>query len=613
MNFYQSAQRLLSRPLFSYVTIFLLQLKVVWRIWDFKDLSSGDTSSYFQDAHYWFDQFLVNIVWSPLYTSFYGSLLHVFSNIYAASIIHRLIIVFAASTLVLAVMRRLLPCGIAWLVTAWWVILPINFDTLYEIHLFSLLPLLCACLLILHRPSSWMRGWAVAALIASSVLVRNELAVVAVITTGICIIWEAFSLKQEGGKAKLKKYWFSYGVPSALALLSILFFYNRSRYKFPEISLIARDKHVLNICQVYAFGYQQRHPEWTYSPWTECTDLMQKTFGQPMPSAAQALMANPAAFLEHAWWNVSLTLNGIQVSLFNASSGKINPDYIPTQLNVNWVIFPSFLIATTLIVGLTFLCRERQYWWDSWLQERVLGWSILLSNAFVTCFLVIPTQRPRPSYMFGFAVLLMAAVGMSLLILFHRWAILKKLQGVIPIVAIALLVIVPPHYKNSERRLLDLYSRFQPFQSILARNTTVLLTREYSFELCSYLMQKGACQPLSYADKKVFADITASTPLEVVLEKQKVNLFYADANLIAKLRSDPNIRNFPANLYSAGWKLIGNQSGGNSQWMLFQNLKNYTSHQVTTSTKAAEDYCLKGLTKDISKALSVPDCIDIAK
>ena len=33
---------------------------------------------------------------------------------------------------------------LAWLLAAWWAVLPVNFDTLYEVHLFALLPVLAA-------------------------------------------------------------------------------------------------------------------------------------------------------------------------------------------------------------------------------------------------------------------------------------------------------------------------------------------------------------------------------------------------------------------------------------------------------------------------------------
>src|SRR5262249_32653475 len=96
-------------PWFAYGVLALLQLRIVWGIWNFRDLSSGDTSGYFLAAFRWFSAGKVGIVWSGLYTMYYGSLMVVTRDPYAVTILHRLVIVFAASLLVLAVFRRLLP------------------------------------------------------------------------------------------------------------------------------------------------------------------------------------------------------------------------------------------------------------------------------------------------------------------------------------------------------------------------------------------------------------------------------------------------------------------------------------------------------------------------
>ena len=118
-------------PLFSYVTIFLLQLKIVWGMWHHRDLTAGDTASYFVAAYGWLRVGMVPIAWSPLYTSFYGSLQAVSSDAFFTTLSHRLIVVLVLAIVVLALMRKLLPPDIAWFATAWWVAMPINFESLY--------------------------------------------------------------------------------------------------------------------------------------------------------------------------------------------------------------------------------------------------------------------------------------------------------------------------------------------------------------------------------------------------------------------------------------------------------------------------------------------------
>lgn len=575
MKYLQTLQWLPNNSWFSYLTLILLQLKVVWRMWEYKDLTTGDTSSYFLDAYTWFNDGLINIIWSPLYTAFYGTLLHFSTDAYVVTILHRLIIIFVSTIMVLALMRQLLPNELAWLISAWWAVLPINFNTLYEVHLFTLIPVLAACILTLYKPNPWTRGGAIGILFGSSFLVRNELALATGILGIICIGWEVWQFKnaQDRKFGGSYIYLISYGIPVLLAGLIITFFYTHSTIQFPELPASARPKHTLNICQVYAFGYQQRHPEWTKSPWTECYGLMEQQFGEQLPSLLEAMWANPGAMLEHFLWNIGLTLNGIQVSLFNATSGTVNPDYAPVNLNSHWVIIPTMIIGIILITGLSLLYRERQYWWQHWIKERVLGWLVLLSVAAVAIFIVIPTQRPRPSYLFSLTVLLMASVGMSIFVIARRWSLLRRLSVLMFAVMLLVLTATPNYYVKSERRLLDFYRRFTPFQDIMAKSDTLFLTREYNFELCAYLRRSEKCESLTYTNDDFFSEMSVNMPIEVLLDGLNVNLFYVDQNLLSKFEVDPRAQTFLTSPNSVGWQLIAMENRVNSRWMLFQKTK----------------------------------------
>src|SRR5215470_2124042 len=87
------AETVLAKAWPSYMLILLLQSKVIWRIWEIKDITYGDTSYYFDTAKKWADRFLVDIVWSPLYTAFYGSFLFATTDPYNVTILHRMVIV----------------------------------------------------------------------------------------------------------------------------------------------------------------------------------------------------------------------------------------------------------------------------------------------------------------------------------------------------------------------------------------------------------------------------------------------------------------------------------------------------------------------------------------
>jgi hypothetical protein len=180
----RAIERLLVLPSskwFAYPVLLAVQARAMWGLWD-KDLTSGDTASYFSMATLWHDHLQVNLAWSPLYTAYYGTVRWlVGGDAVTATVLHRAIIVLVLALLVLALLRRLLPAAIALLVACWWAVLPINFDSLYEVHLFAALPLVGAALLLTHEPGPWRRGTALALLVACAVLVRNEAGFVAIL------------------------------------------------------------------------------------------------------------------------------------------------------------------------------------------------------------------------------------------------------------------------------------------------------------------------------------------------------------------------------------------------------------------------------------------------
>jgi hypothetical protein len=550
--------------------LFLLQLKLVWGMWQYKDLTAGDTSSYFLYAYRWFDNLSVNILWSPLYTAFYGTFLYLSSDVYLDTILHRLIIIFTVTLLVLAVFRRLLTPSLAWLAAAWWVILPINFDTLYEVHLFAVIPMLAAWLLILTQPNRGGRGGAIAILFGAAILVRNELIVAASLFAGICLLWE-IRLARENGLAKPLAYLTGYGGPLLLAGLLSLFFYTRSVVKFPELPAASAPKHTLNMCQVYAFGYQQRHPEWKKSPWTDCYELMQRDFGERLLPLNEMLWRNPQTVLTHFWWNISLIPNGLQVLLFNATSGTVNPDYAPVRTGSLTSLLLSGVVGAILLVGLTLLYRERHYWWHSWLESRAVGWLAILAVIAVT-LLIIPSQRPRPSYLFSLSIFLMALTGMSLLVIAHRWSVLQRLSDWMHLLMVTVLFLVPSYYPThpSSRQLFAVYRQLDPFEQIIARSDTVFLKGEYADEVANYLGY-GRPQVFTYG---ILAELPEGTNSLTLLESKGINLVYVDEILAARIPTiDLFEPSFSTALQSRGWQLIAFQNIPGNRWMLWQKMQ----------------------------------------
>ena len=584
---------------FSYLTIFLLQAKVLWGIWEYKDLTFGDTSSYFRDACQWFWHYKDNIAYSPLYTVFYGTLLHVSMDPYAVTILHRIIIVFAITLLLLAVMRRLLPHAVAWAVSAWWAILPIHFDSLYEVHLFAVIAPLVACLLAAYKPTAWARGGSLAIIACSTFLVRNELVVATAVLALACILWEMrvvrITKSEKQKNPPLRYYLFSYGLPLVLAAFVISFFYWRAAVKFPQLKDILDEKHSVNMCQVYAFGYQQRHPDWARNPWLQCQELMRQHFGSPTPSLYEMFRRNPKAVLENLLWNIRLAPNGLQVLLLNATSGSANPDYAPVNKSNVTLLF-SFFILIILAYGIILLYRDRSVWWSCWFEPRFMAWITLISLSAVAPFVIL-SSRPRPSYLFTTGIFLMACVGMCSHIIFHRSALWKRLSPIMPMVMIASFILIPSYYPNvnkaKTRPLLELQRRMEPFKETINNPDVVFMVNGFPFELTSYLeaiktkrfvwyqlvdqtpssrpaltdfIEAGEYSLLQIPKNQDNVDI----PLYKLLDKMGVNMIYVDHNLWALLDKQKMNKAFVRMPESVGWKIIGYQNSGSNKWMLLQ-------------------------------------------
>lgn len=321
-----AAEKAVANPIVAYVAIAALQLRVIWNIWKYADLTSGDTSYYFVDAASWAHGLHESVVYYPLYDAFWGTILAIVHSVYAAMMVQRVAIVLVVTLLILALMRSLLGPALGMLLAAWWAIVPANYGVLYEVHLLGAVPILLALLVVAHAPRREGVGIAVAILLASAVLIRTELIAAAVILAAAAAIHEARELRG-ARRASTRVYLRSYVLPVALACLLIGGAYARSYVQGHMAWEQLQEKEQDSFCVNYTLGYQQRHPtQFAGSPFTECSPLMKQTFGRSMPTLLQASTANPRAVAGFAAWNLQLLPGGLQVATLGASAFKTFPD-----------------------------------------------------------------------------------------------------------------------------------------------------------------------------------------------------------------------------------------------------------------------------------------------
>jgi hypothetical protein len=556
-------RRLLASPWCAYLGIAALQLKVMWGAWVHRDLTHGDTVAYFVYGTWWAEGLQVNLVWSPLYTAFYGTLIAIFPDAYTSTTLHRLLIAVGASLLVLALMRQLLPAWLAWLVAAWWALLRINFDTFSEVHLFAVLPVLAAFWVVAAWPGPRGRGLGLGLLLLAALVSRNEM-IFPFLGLGTLFLWEQLRRPGVGGRERLRALRTA-GLAVAAALTLFVFFYARSRIQFPELWKGYGPKHTVNMCQVFATGYQQRHPEWTKNPMIECAELMEAHFGASQPTLRQMVRANPRAVLEHFAWNASLTPSGLQLMLFDAAAGRTTPDYTPVPLGSRRSFWLSVLSLALLAAAAAIVWTEAR--WRRLLRRRSAVWVFMLGTTLPLAVVVILTQRPRPSYLFSLTAVLMAALGLSAAVVLRRVFGKRDMGRITLAAALALLVLVPRHYDRSGpfgRVLMNIYRRVSLVQDLVARYDAVVMVRGYSVEIAHYVGGSRA-RAVDYAALRG----TSDQELLDSLAAAGVNVFYVDEPLLAALGPRSLFRGRPGPARRAGWRLVGQGDEARGGWRLW--------------------------------------------
>jgi hypothetical protein len=551
-------ESLVANPFVAYGAILALQLRLIWDIWRYRDLTFGDTSYYFLDSLAWTHGLRDNFADSPLYGDFLGTIVAIVGNAYTAVIAHRVLIVLAASLLVLALMRALLGPTIGLLAGIWWVVLPPNYDVAYEVHLFGLLPVLVAALLVVKSRSRGRLGLALAILVAAAALLRNELVIAAAILAIAILVYERRQRRAE--HVRMSSYLRAYVVPLSVVVLAVAASYWRSVY--PAVPNL-RAKHELNVCEAYAFSYQQRHPSafGGGNAMVNCSSLMRRQFDRPRPTFSQALAANPSAIARFVAWNVRLLPSGLQVALFGATQTGDQPDYFLVKTHRRYVAPLSVLFAGLLLAGLIAYRRQRDSWLRVWLREN--AWAVVVLGAVaVTTTFVILTQRPRPEYMYGLTIAIFVVAGLSLLSVLRALGALRFGSATGLALIVVLLAAVPSHYHAGVRPLHDAVARLHGIRDRLREPGAVLVAARYNAETCAYLADRfnRHCTSPSWSD--IQAELGRGSSLRRALTGVHATALYAEPYLAA----DPAVARLIASPATSGWRRFATGVGTDGPW-----------------------------------------------
>lgn len=548
---------------FAYGAVLVIQLRAMWGIWD-RDLTGGDTASYYEGAQAWVDGLQVNFAWSPLYTSFLGTVDWLAGDPFTAITAHRVLIVLVLALLVLAVLRRLVPPWAALIGALWWASLPIVYDARYEVHIFAAIPLMAMVLLMTNDPSMKRRAWAIGLLVASAILVRQEAAFVAILLVGALVATQIWA--RRGGQARaipVRRIAAAFGLPLLVAAALIGLAYERSTFQGEVLSEKFDSKHTVNVCQVYTFSYQQRHPrEFTGSPWTECRALMAREFGDPEPTLLEAWRADPKAMLDFTTWNLRLLPQGLQVGLFSAAAGNLNPDYPPPPLG-RWWAGALALLLFALVIAAAVALRGDWPRWKALIVAQRWAWVALAAIALVVLAVVIFTQRPRPSYMFGLSIGLIALAVLSLAVLAGRFRLTRWAAAGAALLPVVLLFALPFRWDDTPRPIADAYDRISEAVDPIGQGEApeVLVSSVAPASLCLYVHLDDPCEAVDF--NSVAAGAESGGALGDALDEAGATVLYLNPYAewgppVTQFLSDP-----------AGWELVGRSERGDPRpWAL---------------------------------------------
>jgi hypothetical protein len=567
---------------FAYASILAIQSKVLWGIWSHRDLSPGDTASYFVMASRWADHLQVDPAFYPLYHVLWGSLQWIVPDPFAVTILHRVLIALGTTALFLAVMRRLLTPGIAWALAVWWATLPIAYDVLYEIHLFGALAGLAIALVALRWSGLAGRATVFGLLLASALLVRNENVVAAVAFGAVWLGYEAWRLRKGAAPP-----WRTLAAAGAVPLLSVAVLLGlvswRNSSDKSVFSQLSR-KHQVNICQVYAQSLWQSGDVRAENPHAQCDVYTLKDFGQRFPSLTEAIAENPGAMARHFARNAGLVPAGLEIDFFNAKFGSIsdasNPDYIPIHRGSWLVLAGSIAIVLVIATGAVLIWVDRRRWWNDWIRPRAWGWVALAAMGTSALYAALMT-RPRPSYMFPLSILTFAALGMSLMVIASRVDLPRRARAIIPPLALAALILIPSHYRagysnpqiGPGERLQTAVSRLEPFRNRLEGRTHGLLAVYPATSACEYVGRDDPCLPVSWnypIGETLGPELAGSH--QNSFSPTPIDFIYADEYVWT---ADPGMRARLQGLLGHGWRLVAPGST-DSSWMLLERTTSST-------------------------------------
>ena len=467
-----------------------LQVWNVRGLWRFRDLDSGDTSYYFQDASRFISHHLIPITWTPIYSVPLGIADALTGDAYLANCVVRIAFLLINALLVLVILRAFLGAGIGLAMAAVWTTMPSVYDAVYTVHVAAITLPLAALAVATACRWKYRREVVLLLLIFAFVLARVEY--------GVLLAAYLLFIAKLAWANRRKQDWSSVVKRVSLFIVAVLLVLVPAVY-FADTPVAAipqkiSEKQAFNFCQGYAFYAEQAHGS-AFNPWTECTRALDQDFGSHGFSVFEAFDHSRTSATNYVLWNLELIPSGIELALTNRISAGPTPDFIQAKT------FPAVGIITGVIIvlsifGFTLIQRPRRFFCPFALSKNV-DVRVLLLGILLMVLLTSLLHRPRPSYLFLAIPIVLAGLGLLLRFVWNSLRFSKTLENTAFVLVITIAIVLPPHYSDAYvntftgpgRQLLEQYRSSRNWlQSHPNAKTIVIRSTNPNPDLCRYLL-----------------------------------------------------------------------------------------------------------------------------
>ena len=558
---------------FARLLLLLFVVKMHWGMWDTWAWTLGDAPEHLSSGMVYFDNpSRGELSWSPLYRIYFASVYQFLNDPLAATVVHRLIVIFLTAFLFFEIVRRLVPQPIALLIALWWAATPLNLQPLYTVHQFANLTNLLALFGLVIGRTSRGRGISLAVLAMTALFIRTETAACLLF---LCVVgfWYEMRRRKRGDGISLREYAISYVVPITAVVVVWAGLASLSAKGVKGTVKSVRTKSAFAFCQNYSFTYHLRNPDPDVNVWLATPEICLQDFGKEVISITDAMRENPEAFGRHVATNAKNLFPSLQLAFFDVRSTEMNPDVVPTRRSVFLATMGTVVISLVWLIGAWLLYRDREYFLRVAFRPKMFAWACIF-GFFLQAIPVAIFYLARSSFYLSGVVSLFFFTGLCL------WAIGRKLPVwlqkpiLLYFVAVAILVIVPSPW-TIQARPYDvpkaIYEAIGERRLIMQETGTYLVaTTRHPRSVALYLdpSEKIIVEGLDRVEEMLSKDI----PLGKQLYDERVTLFFVCGE---EAESHPSFQRFASDPEEFGWKLTGRHITGDVSWSLYEPKEPY--------------------------------------